>query len=80
MLLSVALTVWNNDSLEVMYVCALVRAIISLHGLINNKLSYRDAEKDDGDKEKGRDKDDENKTSGDKDTGKGTSHKSHNFH
>ena len=65
---------WNNDSLEVMYVCALVRAIISLHSLINNKLSYRDAEKDECDK--GREKDEENKdkSSGDKDreAGKGT--------
>jgi len=41
----------TNDQLMAIYVGSLVRAVIALHNLINNKLSLRDAEKGDTGKE-----------------------------
>lgn len=40
-----SLYVKTNDQMLVVYLAALVRSIIALHNLINNKLSNRDAEK-----------------------------------
>jgi 26S proteasome regulatory subunit N8 len=46
-----SLYVKTNDQMLVVYLAALVRAIVALHNLINNKLSNRDAEKKEGKKE-----------------------------
>ena len=40
-----SLYVKTNDQMLVVYLAALVRSIIALHNLINNKLTNRDAEK-----------------------------------
>lgn len=40
-----SLYIKTNDQMLVVYLAALVRAIVALHNLINNKLSNRDAEK-----------------------------------
>lgn len=43
----------QNDHYMVLYVAALIRSIIALHNLINNKIANRDAEKEqDGEKAK----------------------------
>ncbi|KAJ8920774.1 hypothetical protein NQ315_004915 [Exocentrus adspersus] len=57
----------NNDQMLVVYLAAMVRSIVALHNLINNKLTNRDAEegkkeeskkeKENKDKEKEKDKD-----------------------
>lgn len=46
-----SLYVKTNDQMLVVYLAALVRSIIALHNLINNKLSNRDAEKKEGKKD-----------------------------
>lgn len=48
-----------NDQMMAIYVGSLVRAVVALHNLINNKLSLRDAEKGDGGKEKKEEKEKE---------------------
>lgn len=54
------LYVKTNDQMVVVYLASLVRSIIALHNLINNKLTNRDAEE--GKKEENKDKKDkENK-------------------
>ena len=40
-----SLYVKTNDQMLVVYLAALVRSVIALHNLINNKLANRDAEK-----------------------------------
>lgn len=45
-----SLYVKTNDQMLVVYLAALVRSIIALHNLINNKLTNRDAEKKETDK------------------------------
>lgn len=40
-----SLYVKTNDQMLVVYLAALVRSVIALHNLINNKLTNRDAEK-----------------------------------
>lgn len=48
----------QNDHFMVLYVAALIRSIIALHNLINNKIANRDAEKEmDGEKPKDKDAD-----------------------
>ncbi|KAG9509544.1 26S proteasome non-ATPase regulatory subunit 7, partial [Fragariocoptes setiger] len=42
--------VTTNDQMLVVYLASLVRSVISLHNLINNKISNRDAEKKDGER------------------------------
>ena len=50
----------TNDQMLVVYLASLVRSIIALHNLINNKLANRDAEE--GKKDENKDKKDkENK-------------------
>lgn len=44
----------TNDQMLVVYLASLVRSIIALHNLINNKLTNRDAEE--GKKEEAKDK------------------------
>jgi len=55
-----SLTVSTNDQMGVVYLASLVRSIMALHNLINNKIQNRDAEKNEGkekkDKEKTEDK------------------------
>ncbi|KAJ3024160.1 proteasome regulatory particle subunit [Thoreauomyces humboldtii] len=40
-----AFAVKTNDELLVLYLCSLVRAVIAMHGLIENKITLRDAER-----------------------------------
>ena len=39
-------SVKTNDYMHVIYVCSLIRAVISLHSLINNKISTKETEKE----------------------------------
>ncbi|XP_055856575.1 26S proteasome non-ATPase regulatory subunit 7 [Episyrphus balteatus] len=56
----------TNDQMLVVYLASMVRSIIALHNLINNKLTNRDAEE--GKKEEGKDKKEkDNKDAKDKD-------------
>ncbi|KAF0881357.1 PSMD7 ATPase, partial [Crocuta crocuta] len=62
----------TNDQMVVVYLASLIRSVVALHNLINNKIANRDAEKkerqekeeskkdrkDDKDKEKGKEKSD----------------------
>ncbi|XP_018575843.1 26S proteasome non-ATPase regulatory subunit 7 [Anoplophora glabripennis] len=61
----------NNDQMLVVYLAAMVRSIVALHNLINNKLTNRDAEegkKEDSKKEKeSKDKDKDKEKDGKKD-------------
>ncbi|CAG0888220.1 unnamed protein product [Darwinula stevensoni] len=51
-----AMHVKTNDQLLVVYLASLIRSVIALHNLINNKLSNRDAEKKENiKKEEGKD-------------------------
>ncbi|KAK3803312.1 hypothetical protein RRG08_021510 [Elysia crispata] len=43
-----SLTVSTNDQMSVVYLASLVRSIMALHNLINNKVQNRDAEKNEG--------------------------------
>lgn len=43
--MSKSLTIKNNDNTFVLYICAIIRSIISLHNLINNKLQNKEAER-----------------------------------
>lgn len=56
----------NNDQMLVVYLAALVRSIVALHNLINNKLTNKDAEE--GKKEEKKDSKDKDKDSKDKDS------------
>lgn len=59
----------TNDQMLVVYLASMVRSIIALHNLINNKLTNRDAEE--GKKDEGKDKKDkDNKDIKDKDSKK----------
>jgi len=61
-----SLYVKTNDQMLVVYLASLIRSIIALHNLINNKLSNTDAEKKEG--KDGKDKkEDKDKKDGDKD-------------
>ncbi|ESO06918.1 hypothetical protein HELRODRAFT_98827 [Helobdella robusta] len=54
--------VTTNDQLLVVYISALIRSIIALHNLINNKVQNRDSEKNEGAKDsKDKKKDDDKK-------------------
>lgn len=56
----------TNDQMLVVYLASMVRSIIALHNLINNKLTNRDAEE--GKKDEGKEKKDkDNKEVKDKD-------------
>lgn len=59
----------NNDQMLVVYLAAMVRSIVALHNLIDNKISNKDAEerRDDGDvKGKSKGKEEKEKKRGDK--------------
>ncbi|XP_014282056.1 26S proteasome non-ATPase regulatory subunit 7 [Halyomorpha halys] len=55
-----SLYIKTNDQMLVVYLAALVRAIVALHNLINNKLSNRDAEKKESTKKEEKPKEEEN--------------------
>ena len=55
-----AINVNTNDQMLVVYTASLIRSIIALHNLINNKLSNKEAEKKESEKKDGR-KDDKGK-------------------
>lgn len=57
----------TNDQMLVVYLASMVRSIIALHNLINNKLTNRDAEE--GKKDEGKDKKDKDSKDS-KDAGK----------
>ncbi|EDO45776.1 predicted protein [Nematostella vectensis] len=65
-----AVTVKTNDQMLVVYVASLIRSIIALHNLISNKVTNRDAEKDEASKkdEKSKEKEKEKEKEKDKDT------------
>ncbi|XP_014776262.1 26S proteasome non-ATPase regulatory subunit 7 [Octopus bimaculoides] len=68
-----AMYVKTNDQYLVVYVAALIRSIIALHNLINNKIQNRDAEKSEGkekDKEKKEKKDEKDNDKEKKDSDK----------
>ena len=51
--LAKAFAVQTNDMMVVVYLSALIRSVIALHNLINNKINLKDAENDEGkDKDK----------------------------
>lgn len=58
----------TNDQMLVVYLASMVRSIIALHNLINNKLTNRDAEE--GKKDEGKDKKDKDKDGKDSKDGK----------
>ena len=44
----------TNDNMQVMYVCSLIRSVISLHNLVLNKVHTKDLEMENLKKEKER--------------------------
>lgn len=46
----------TNDQMLVVYLASLIRSIIALHNLINNKVQNRDAEKNEGKEKEPKDK------------------------
>ena len=70
-----AMYVKTNDQMLVVYLASLIRSIIALHNLINNKIQNRDAERNEGkdlskekkEKEKKEEKDSEKKDGKDAD-------------
>ena len=49
-----SMSVKTNDHMHVLYVCSLVRSVISLHNLINNKVQTKEIEVENLKKEKER--------------------------
>ena len=60
-----AVYVKTNDQMLVVYLASLIRSVIALHNLINNKIQNRDTEKNEGKDSKDK-KEKENKDSKDK--------------
>ena len=54
-----ATSVKTNDQMLVIYTASIVRVIIALHNLINNKVSNRDAEREEGAKKEDKNKEKE---------------------
>merc|ERR1712018_744235 len=72
-----SINVNTNDQMLVLYTSSLIRSIIALHNLINNKLTNKEAEKREGKKdEKDKDKDKASKDEKDKDKDKDEKNKS----
>lgn len=65
----------TNDQMLVVYLASLIRSVVALHNLINNKISNRDAEKkegqekEDGKKEKKDDKEKKDEKDKEKESG-----------
>ena len=73
-----AMYVKTNDQMLVVYLASLIRSVIALHNLINNKIQNRDAEKNEGKDSKDKEKDKKEKKEdkdGDKESGKANSDK-----
>ena len=49
-----SVSVKTNDYMQVIYVCYLVRSVIGLHNLINNKIHTKEIEVENQRKEKGK--------------------------
>ena len=45
-------SVKSNDYMYVLYVCSMIKSVISLHNLINNKISNKETEIENAQKEK----------------------------
>merc|ERR1711910_88832 len=72
-----SINVNTNDQMLVLYTSSLIRSIIALHNLINNKINNKEAEKREGKKdEKDKDKDKASKDEKDKDKDKDEKNKS----
>lgn len=70
-----SVTVVTNDQMMIIYVASLMRAIIALHNLISNKVTNRDAEKDEAVKKDDKSKEKEKEKDKDKDKDKDTKEK-----
>ena len=49
-----SMSVKTNDYMHVIYVCSLIRSVISLHNLINNKITTKEIETENLKKDKER--------------------------
>lgn len=49
-----SMSVKTNDHMHVLYVCSLIRSVVSLHNLINNKVQTKEIEVENLKKEKER--------------------------
>lgn len=49
-----SMSVKTNDHMHVLYVCSLIRSVVSLHNLINNKVQTKEIEVENLKKEKDR--------------------------
>jgi len=58
----------TNDQMLVVYLASMVRSIIALHNLINNKLANRDAEEGKSDSKEAKEKNKESKDKDNKET------------
>jgi len=47
-----AFSVKSNDYMYVIYVCSMIKSVVSLHNLINNKIGNKETEIDNAKKEK----------------------------
>ena len=65
-----AVYVKTNDQMLVVYVASMIRSIVALHNLINNKIQNRDAEKNEGGKSDKKKESDKDKKDTDKDKDK----------
>ena len=52
-----SMSVKTNDYMHIVYVCSLIRSVISLHNLINNKISTKEIEVENLKKDKEREED-----------------------
>lgn len=50
-------SVKTNDYMHVTYVCSLIRSVVSLHNLINNKIQTKEIEAENARKDKEREED-----------------------
>lgn len=69
-----SLTIKTNDQMLVVYLASLIRSVVALHTLIDNKVQNRDLEKQEGkekkdDKEKNKEKDKDKNNDKDDKTG-----------
>merc|ERR1711923_658393 len=72
-----SINVNTNDQMMVVYTASLIRSIIALHNLINNKINNKEAEKREGSKkEENKDKDKESKDNEKSKDGKSSDEKS----
>eukprot|EP00163_Fabomonas_tropica_P001014 TRINITY_DN10766_c0_g1_i3.p1 TRINITY_DN10766_c0_g1~~TRINITY_DN10766_c0_g1_i3.p1 ORF type:complete len:299 (+),score=66.78 TRINITY_DN10766_c0_g1_i3:516-1412(+) len=72
-----AFAVKTNDTMLVIYLSSIIRSVIALHNLVNNKIALKEAEKHEGSSKKEEKEEDAKASSADKDKGKeeGTSKK-----